>query len=60
MNDKNEPLEDDVQTEDVLDETFLKSDMQTDPVSIAENISTARDSPKYTMPNQKTKSNKVN
>ena len=60
MNDKNEPLEDDVQTEDVLDETFLKSGMQTDPVSIAENISTARDSPKYTMPNKKTKSNKVN
>ena len=35
------------------------SDIQTVPVSIAENISTASDSTKYTLPNSKTKSKKV-
>ena len=34
MNDNTEPLEEDVQTEDVLDETFVVSDIQTVLVSI--------------------------
>ena len=57
MNDNVNPLEQDVQT-DVLDETFVMSDVQTAPVSIAENISTASDLPKDTLPN-KTKSKKA-
>ena len=54
MNGSAEPLEEDVQTEDVLDETFVISDMQTVPGSIAEIISTASDSPKHTEEMQKT------
>ena len=57
MNDNVNPLEQDVQT-DVLDETFVMSDIQTAPVRIAENISTASDLSKDTLPN-KTKSKKV-
>ena len=57
MNDNVNPLEQDVQT-DVLDETFVMSDIQIAPVSIAENISTASVLPKDTLPN-KTKSKKV-
>ena len=59
MNNDTELLEEDVQTEDVLDETFVMSDIKTVAVSIAENRSTASDSPKHTLPNNKTKSKKV-
>ena len=59
MNDNAEPLEEDVQTEDVLDGTFMMSDIRTVPVSIAENILTASDSPKHTLSNNKIKSKKV-
>ena len=59
MNGNAEPLEEDVQIEDFLDETFVESDMQTVPISIAENISTASDSPKHRLPNSKSKSKKV-
>ena len=59
MNGNSEPLEEDVQTEDVHDETFVMSDIQTVPVSTAENISTVSDSPKHTLRNNKTKSKKV-
>ena len=59
MNDNAEPLEEDVQTEDVLDGTLVMSDIRTVPVSIAENILTASDSPKHSLPNNKTKSKKL-
>ena len=58
MNGNAEALEQDIQI-DVLDETFLMSDIQTIPVSMAENISTASHSPKHTLPNNKTKSKNV-
>ena len=38
MNDNAEPLVEDVQTEDVFDETFTMSNIQTVLLSIAENI----------------------
>ena len=59
MNDNAEPLEEDVQTADVLDETFVMSDIETVLVSIAENILTASYSRKHTLPNNKTESKKV-
>ena len=59
MNDNAEPLVEDVQTEDVFDETFTMSNIQTLLVSIAENISTLNDSPKDTLPNNKINSKKV-
>ena len=59
MNDNAEPLEEDVQTEDVLDGTLVMSDIRTVPVSIAENILTASGSPKHSLPNNKTKSKKL-
>ena len=59
MNDNAEPLVEDVQTEDVFDETFTMSNIQTLLVSIAENISTSNDSPKDTLPNNKINSKKV-
>ena len=59
MNDNAEPLEEDLQTKIVLDETFLMLEIQTVPVNIAENISTTSDSPKHTLSNNKTKSKKV-
>ena len=52
-------MEENVQTEFVLDETFAMLDIQTVPVSIAVNISTASASPKHILPNNKTKSKKV-
>ena len=58
MNDNAEPLVEDVQTEDVFDETFTMSNIQTLLVSIAENISTSNDSPKDTLPNNKINSKK--
>ena len=59
MNDNAEPLVEDVQTEDVFDETFTMSNIQTVLLSIAENISTSNDSPKDTLPNNKINSKKV-
>ena len=59
MNDNAGPLVEDVQTEDVFDETFTMSNIQTLLVSIAENISTSNDSPKDTLPNNKINSKKV-
>ena len=53
MNDDAKPLEEDIQTVDVLDETFVMSDLQTVPVSIADNISVASVLPKHTLPNKK-------
>ena len=59
MNDNAGPLVEDVQTEDVFDETFTMSNIQTLLVSIAENISTSNDSPKDTLPNNKINFKKV-
>ena len=60
MNDNAKPLEEDIQTVDVLDETFVMSNLQTVPVSIADNISVASVLPKHTLPNKKkNKSKKV-
>ena len=59
MNDNAKLLEEDIQTIDVLDETFVMSDLQTVPVSIADNISVASVLPKHTLPNKKNKSKKV-
>ena len=59
MNDNAGPLVEDVQTEDVFDETFTMSNIQTVLLSIAENISTSNDSPKDTLPNNKINSKKV-
>ena len=59
MNDNAKPLEEDIQTIDVLDETFVMSDLQTVPVSIADNISVASVLPKHTLPNKRNKSKKV-
>ena len=58
MNGNAELLTEDVQSGDVLDEIFVTSDIQSVPVSIAENILTANDSPKHTLshttkPNQR-------
>ena len=48
MNDSTESLEEDVQTEDVPDETFVVSDIQTVLVGIVSDTWTASDSPKHT------------
>ena len=53
MNDNAKPLEEDIQTVDVLDETFVMSNLQTVPVSIADNISVASVLPKHTLHNKK-------
>ena len=59
MNDNAVPLVEDVQTEDVFNETFTISNIQTVLLSIAENISTSNDLPKDTLPNNKINSKKV-
>ena len=59
MNGNAELLAEDVQSGDVFDEILVVSDIQSVPVSIAENILTASDSPKHTLSNNKTKSKKV-
>ena len=59
MNDNAEPLQEEIQTKIVLDETFVMLETQTVPTNIAENVSTTSDWPKHTLSNKKTKSKKI-
>ena len=59
MNDNAEPLQVEIQTKIVLDETFVMLETQTIPVTIAEKLSTTSESPKHTLSNKKAKSKKV-
>ena len=49
MNDNAEPLQEEIQTKIVLDETFVMLETQTVPINIAENVSTTSDWPKHTL-----------
>ena len=60
MNDNAEPLQEEIQTKIVLDETFVMLETQTVPINIAENVSTTSDWPNHTLSNKKTKSKKIN
>ena len=59
MNDNAEPLQVEIQTKIVLDETFVMLETQTIPITIAENVSTTSESPKHTLSNKKTISKNI-
>ena len=59
MNDNAEPLQEEIQTKIVLDETFVMLETQTIPITIAENVSTTSESPKHTLSNKKTISKNI-
>ena len=53
MNDNAEPLQEEIQTKIVLDETFVMLETQNVPINIADNVLTTSDSPKHTLSNKK-------